>query len=108
MKSFLYTSALCIILLFGSGAVLAEGEIQTVTGKVAIEQGDAQGDAVVAIVTETEKFIVSDASKASDISSQSGKRITAKGVVEVTEAGKTISVDEYALAEDAAPPVAAE
>ncbi len=35
-------------------------------------------------------------------------QVKAKGAVEVTEVGKTISVDEYALIEDETPPVAAE
>ena len=96
------------VAVLGSGTALADEEVVTVTGQIVVAEEDAEGDVIVTIVTETDTYIVSNDSKAGDISPHSGKKVQAKGAVKVTEVGKTISPDEYALIEDETPPVAAE
>jgi hypothetical protein len=93
-----------------SGAALAESQDQiiTITGQIVIVEADEAGNEIVKIVTETEEYLVHEESKASDLSAQAGKTVTAKGTVEVTEMNKTISVDEYALIEGQKPPVGAQ
>ncbi len=96
-----------VFAILGSGSALAMDEIITVTGQVVVVEEDASGDMIVKIVTETDEFLVHEQSKASDVSAQAGKTVTATGTVEVTEVAKTISVDEYALVEINQPPIGA-
>ncbi len=115
MKGFVSTIAsallaLTVALVLGSGTALAEPEeeLMTITGQVVLAEEDAEGKVTVTIVTETDTYIVTEDSKAADLSAQSGKKVTAKGAIEATEMGKTIMVQEYALVEADTPPVGAQ
>ena len=95
--------------LESSPAALAESEeeIVTITGEIVLSEPDAEGDVIVTIVTETDTYVISEDSKAADISSQSGKKVTAKGAIKVTEVGSEIAVQEYVLVPGETPPVGA-
>ena len=93
-------------LALAGGTAVAEDEIVTVTGQIVLVEEDSSGDEIITIVTETDKYVVHEESKASDIKAQAGKNVQAKGKVEVTEVSKMISVDEYVIVED--PPVGAQ
>lgn len=98
---------LCVALVPGVPQA-AEAEVVTITGQIVLEEQDEAGDVIVTIVTETDTYLVREESKASGLDAHNGKKVTAKGTVEVTEVSKTISVDEFALIEDDQPPVGAQ
>jgi hypothetical protein len=100
---------LAVGLVLGSGTAFAESdeEIVTITGQVVLSEEDAAGDVIVTIVTETDTYVISEDSKAADISSHSGKKVTAKGAIKATEVGQEITVQEFVLVPGETPPVGA-
>ena len=90
-----------------AGVARAEDQVLTITGRVVVEETDADGMVTVRIVTETDSYRVHQDSKASDLSIHEGKSIAATGRLEVTEIGRSIVIAEYAVLESESPSVGA-
>ena len=90
-----------------AGAARAEGQVRTITGQVVVAETDAAGLVTVRIVTETDRYLRHQDSKASDVSTHQGKSLAATGRLEVTETGQSIVIAEYAVLESESPSVGA-
>lgn len=91
-----------------AGPAIAEDEVLTVTGQVVVDDTDGDGNETVRIVTETDTYLVHEASKASDLYRHKGRNVAVTGKLEVTEVGKSIVVAEYAVLEEESPAVGAQ